>query len=320
MKKLLLFLMPLLMACTTKENVPDAPEKPTYIGLPIVSYTVMSKNELLVSGEEPMGSKATYSSTYNRRNQLIAGASATLTLTGMKGVKVRSITLHMHSNKSSGAGRLTVLNDTSTVWTIENAPFSSPSWGGAYTTDTAKVFHLFTPSLECGEQWQIRIEASVNSLYIMRYDIEYEPAPSWEETKDEEMVSGLKTIRFWDNYRWTGAVQGKYIHVLKNTTPIGQEDLYEVTYIGDTAATLLHYSTGTYIGVEGGSLSKKATHWTVEQRQDTTFVIYTKIKGRYYSLVPDADYDLNCRIMVHDTLFEQKWVLSSVGREECALR
>lgn len=312
MKKLLLLLLPFLVACASPKNQPSQPEKPSYIGLPIVSYTVLSKNEILPSGEVPIGSQVAFESTYNRRNQLVAGTSATLTLSGVEGIKIRSITLYMHSNKSSGAGSLTVLNGTAPVWTIDNAPFNSPLWNGNYTSDTTSVFHLFVTPVECANQLQITISASINSLYILRYDIEYEPTISPPVTRDEGMISGIKKIVLLNDYRLTGQVKGDYVLVQSDSLPITQDNLYYVTFMGDTSATIQHYATGTFIGVKGGSLSSTQTQWSVVQESDMTFTFYLIIKGKYYSLQPDPNYDLNCCIQVRDTLFKQYWVLHSV--------
>lgn len=313
MKKILFLFLPFLVACSvSKKETPTAPEQPSYAGLPIVSYTVLSDETVLSSGDVPIGSLAAFKSSYNRRNQLIAGTSATLTLSGVEGIKIRSITLYMHSNKSSGAGSLVVTNGQTPVWTIDNAAFNTHSWNGAYTTDTATVFHLFTTPLECTDRLQITIAASVNSLYILRYDIEYEPAPGTRTKRDNELSSGLKVITFWNDYRLTGPINGKYVMVQSDTLSITQEDLYWVEFFGDTVATMQHYVTGTFIGFHNGDLSAISTQWNVVQHPDSSFTFYTLFNNRYYSLLPDPNYDLNCRIQAHDTLFAQRWILHSV--------
>lgn len=313
MKKILFLFLPFLVACSvSKKETPTAPEQPSYIGLPIVSYTVLSDDAVLTSGDVPIGSVAAFKSSYNRRNQLIAGTSATLTLSGVEGIKIRSITLYMRSNKSSGAGSLVVTNGSIPVWTIENAAFNTRSWNGAYTTDTATVFHLFTTPLECTDQLQITIAASVNSLYILRYDIEYEPAVGVQTQRDGRLSSGLKVITFWDDYRLTGSIKGKYVMVQSDTLPITQEDFYWVEFFGDTVATMQHYVTGTFIGFRDGALSAIATQWNVVQHPDSSFTFYTLYNNRYYSLLPDPNYDLNCYIQVRDTILAQHWVLHSV--------
>lgn len=312
MKKILLLLLPFLVACTSSKDSPFQPEQPSYIGLPIVTYTVLSKDNIHPSGEVPIGSRVAFESTYNRRSQLIAGTSATLTLSGVEGIKIRSITLHMHSNKSSGAGSLVVTNGSTPVWTIDNAAFNTRSWHGTYTTDTASVFHLFTTPLECTDQLQITITASVNSLYILRYDIEYEPALGAQTKRDESLSSGLKIITFWDDHRLTGPINGKYVKVQSDTLPIMQEDLYWVEFFEDTVATIQHYVTGSFIGFCNGDLSTIATRWNVVQHPDTSLTFYTLFNDRYYSLLPDPNNDLNCFIQAHNSLFKQHWVLYSV--------
>lgn len=314
MKKLLPFFAFFLIACTPNSNTPSKPNEPSYIGLPIVSYTVSSTDQVLTSGDVPSGTLATFSSSYNRRHQLIAGTSATFTLSGMDGIKIRSITLHMRSNTSSGAGSLRVTNNQSLVWSIDNAPFNSSSWHGAYTTDTASIFHLFPDLLECGGELKIIITATVNSLYIFRYDIEYEPDPNRQPKQDSTLVSGLKTISVLRNiYRLTGPLTNGVIAVKEETEPLANEDLYWVRFVGDSQATLQHYETQSYIGFSGRSLNNTATPWFVDYASDTCITFYTTIKDKYYMLATDPNQDFAVHLISDTRLRLQFWTLFSIN-------
>ena len=313
MKRLLPLFILFFVACTTPKNTPSEPKEPSYTGLPIASYTVISTDQVLPSGTTPLGSFVRFRSTYNRRCQLTAGSSATLTVSGMEGAKIRSITLHMRSNKSAGAGSLTVTNDGNPVWIIDNAGFNSQAWHGSYTTDTVSVFHLFDPLLSVGNQFEITITATVNSLYIMRYDIEYEPAPAHETKQDTTLISGLKTITIIDYFRLTGPIQDNYIEVVEDTLPVTNEDLYYVNFFGDTAATIRHQASGTYIGCVDGSLLDIATPWSVDIAEDTTFTFYTRGGGgKYYTLETKPNIQFTVGLSRRDSLFRQHWVINSV--------
>lgn len=304
-----------MVACHKPENVPQEPSLPSYSGLPIVSYTVVSTDQVLASGDIPAGCLAAFKSSYNRKNQLTASNSATLTLTGTDGMKIRSITLHMRSNKSSGAGSLEVTNEGAPVWVIDNAVFSSTGWHGSYTTDTVPVFHLFDPQVSCGHQLQIKITASANSLYIFRYDIEYEPSPEPSNAvmRDTALVSGLKTVCFGVGYRMTGPiVDYDAVYTLPESDPVTTNDIYDIEYFDDSTATIQHYASGSYIGFSKGKLSDYMTRWSVVLMPDTTFTFYTRYQNQYYTFYPDPDNGMICVIKGSKNLWQQRIVLQSV--------
>lgn len=311
MKKLLPLLLLALVACNKNKNTPTEPIQPSYIGLPIASYNVVTTNEVQPTGVIPIGSMVQFSSTYTRKNQLTGGNAATLTLTGIKGIRIRSITLFMHSNKSAGAGNLTMTNGEQTVWSIDDAAFSSNTWYGAYSSESVPVFHLFDPYLEASDKIEITIEATVNSLYIMRYDIEYEPREEKPLTRDDALVSGLKVFSFPICYRWTGPVQDKYVYVKSDSLPIESEDLYEVTYYADSTATLYHPSSQTFIGCHKGVLDQQLTRWSVKLSPDTTFTFYVQEEGRYYQLMDDPMNEMNLFLMPSKGMMRQCLTLRS---------
>lgn len=312
MKKFLPLLLLALVACAKPKNTPAEPVQPSYIGLPIASYSVVSTNEVQPTGVLPLGSQVQFTSTYTRKNQLTAGNSATFTLTGVEGIKIRSITLYMHSNTSAGAGCLKVTNGDVAVWSIADAPFSSADWAGKYSTKEESVFHLFEPYLEVTNQLQITIEATVNSIYIMRYDIEYEPVEVSPLEEDNVLVSGKKVITFPIGYRLTGGVQDQYVYVKSDSLPRVNDDLYEVTYYADSTATIYHLASGTYIGCHRGHLDGLQTLWSVHLAPDTTFTFYIREGDTYYQLMPDPQNDMNLYLLPWPKLRLQYWTLRSV--------
>lgn len=306
-------------ACTKKTNEPRQVETPFYTGLPIVSYTIVASDQVSASGEVPEGAYATFSNSYHHKNQLTAGHEAKLTLRNIKDIKIRSITLTMRSNKASGAGRLSMTNDQQEVWTIPDAPFSSHLWHGVYSTDTVPVFHLFSRPVECGDEVEIIISATTNSLYIMRYDIEYEPAPqpSYVLTRDTSLVSGVKTITYLNIARLTGPIEDNAIQTQIDSFPLDANDYYEIQYFDDSTATIKHVATQTYIGCSNGMLAKIATRWKVETstdwegKGDTYFSFHIHENGRYYYPLPDPE-SLVCELRTDDKRHTQFWVLLSV--------
>lgn len=74
-----------------------------------VTYTVTSSTSVTMSGDAPEGSSATFVNTHTSNKQrMTAGDSQTYTLSGYDGFTITGITLSMHSNKTSGAGSLSV--------------------------------------------------------------------------------------------------------------------------------------------------------------------------------------------------------------------
>lgn len=231
----------------------------------------------------------------------------------MTGIKIRSITLYMRSNKSSGAGSLKITNDQTTIWSINNATFNNSSWHGAYSTDTTSIFHHFASPVDCGDQLQIMVTATVNSLYIYRYDIEYEPDYKRPSKKDSALVSGLKTISILNNlYRLTGPLLDKYIQVKADSLPLDNEDIYNITFFSDTTATILHYATGTYVGWNKSNIDTSCSRWSVNFETDSTFTFYYVLGGRYYILSPDPDNDFAIHLISDTRLRLQYWKLSSI--------
>lgn len=142
----------------------------------IFTLTVASKSEVTPSGSLPAHVEYVYANTY-KGGQLTAGNTATLTLTGLRDTEIQRITLKMHSNQSSGAGRLVATCGGRTVWEITDAPFSNGAWGGSYSSTDVDITHAFeTPLVAGNDPLEIEVAASVNSLYISSYTIEYTAA------------------------------------------------------------------------------------------------------------------------------------------------
>lgn len=151
-----------------------------------VTYTVTSTSAVSVSGAAPSGSSATYSSTYNSKCQLTKGSSMTLTLSGYKGMIVKGLTLSMKSNKSAGAGYLSVKAGTTTLSSIGSSNsgvnFNNASWHGDWSqsyVDVKPTLSNNAYTVKNGENIVIVIGATANSLYCESFTIEYVADPSF---------------------------------------------------------------------------------------------------------------------------------------------
>ena len=140
----------------------------------VASFFIESKTSVSSGGELPEGATATYECTY-KKGQLTAGNSATLRLSGWQTTEINRVTLWMKSNQASGAGNLQMTIDGAQVWTIPTQPFSE--WAGAYSTEYVPIAHTFSPAEEVQRgEVAICVSATENSLYIERYEIEWQQA------------------------------------------------------------------------------------------------------------------------------------------------
>ncbi len=146
-----------------------------------VVYTVISRSELRTDGTEPVGAYAAYQQSGNtgQKGQMTENNNTSLTLYGYSGVRIRSVTLMMRSNKSSGAGTLEMAVGDSCVWAIEPHYFSDEEWYGEFTTAFVPIQHRFNPALVISNDQivTINIDALQSSLYISSYTIEYDSVP-----------------------------------------------------------------------------------------------------------------------------------------------
>ena len=143
------------------------------------TYTLSSTATVEGSGDMPANSSYAYerSASTGQKGQMTAGNSTHLQLKGWGGCRINSITLQMHSNKSSGTGSLMVRVGDEIVWSISNEDFCSSSWASAYTTEWVDVTNRIRHVVPMDADIDIIISATENSLYIGSYTIEYEEAP-----------------------------------------------------------------------------------------------------------------------------------------------
>ncbi len=142
------------------------------------TFSLSSTTTVDVSGEVPIGASHEYarSATTGQKGQMTAGNSTCLSLIGWDGCTIRSVALQMRSNKSSGKGSLSVRVGNDVIWSIANEEFASSAWAGEYTTEWVNIQKDVECVVSSGNTIEIVISATVNSLYIDSYTIEYEAA------------------------------------------------------------------------------------------------------------------------------------------------
>lgn len=155
------------------------------------TYTVASSTSVSVSGEVPKGSEVVYSRTdTGQKDRITGGNTVRLQLHGWDGCIVDSLVLQMHSNKSAGAGSLTVQIGERMVWEIPDTDFANVAWYGSFTTQWVEISRWIGANVQNSDVIEIVIEASKNSLYIGSYTLYYHYPDPVRHTV--HMESGLK--------------------------------------------------------------------------------------------------------------------------------
>lgn len=144
-----------------------------------VTYKQSSTSAASVSsGTAPNGSSVTFSNTYTTKDQLTKNNSMTYTLKGYAGKKITAISMSMHSNKSAGTGKFSLVAGTTTLAEIaSNTGFNQSAWYGSWTQSYVTVTPTMTKTdyvIQNGEDVVLTISASANSLFCESITITYE--------------------------------------------------------------------------------------------------------------------------------------------------
>ena len=139
----------------------------------LVSLYTISGKQAVASGDIPEGATCEYVQSGNKSGQMTAGNDLTLTMNGYEGMTLRSITLEMKSNKSSGAGELQLKYGESVVWSIADASFEDASWAGTFSTEWVDISHSLNVFVSQEKPIELYIKASENSLYLQSVKLSY---------------------------------------------------------------------------------------------------------------------------------------------------
>lgn len=145
-----------------------------------VTYTVASTSSVTETGKAPTGSNATYSQTFNTKNQITGNNSATLTLSGFKDCTITGIKLSMHSNSGKGAGTFSAKIGTKTIASIGSSTtfnqwYDNTSFGTSWRDVNVTILEKYV--IQDKENVVIEIKGTANSLYIQSYTISYTTTP-----------------------------------------------------------------------------------------------------------------------------------------------
>ena len=139
--------------------------------LTVMSWVVESKNSVSCQGTPPESCSAHYSCSY-QKGTVCAGDVATLQLTSLGGITIEGVEVYMRSNKSAGAGVLTLKVNGQTVVT-KSGTFKD--WTGSYDNENFHAISLLSTAVAGAQEMEIRLEGMENSLYIEKYVITYTP-------------------------------------------------------------------------------------------------------------------------------------------------
>ena len=92
---------------------------------------------------------------------------------------ISQVDVYIRSNQSGGAGTWSVIIDGQTV-AMKNGSFDQ--WFGAYDNTLYHPLSLLPKTYQGVQEMTIRLQGSVNSLYIEKYVIAYTPAPAHSVT------------------------------------------------------------------------------------------------------------------------------------------
>lgn len=144
----------------------------------VMTWTVETKSTVSFSGDAPAAIDVEYVCSY-QKGTVRSGDDATLTLTGMSGIVVERIEMYMRSNKSAGAGIVTVYSDGETIAQKEG---SLRDWVGKYDNSTFYPIEVFAGQQRVQDALVINLHGTTNSLYVEKYVITYQRAPAYTAT------------------------------------------------------------------------------------------------------------------------------------------
>ena len=147
----------------------------------VMTLTVQDKRTVKAEGAWPKDMKATYYNT-GSKGSVTSKDTATLTLSGLDGVEVEKVLVYVRSNKSAGAGVITMTADGQALYQKDG---TYQEWFGAYNNTD------YQPIGWSGEQTastlEVQVMGTTNSLHIEKYEI------TWTEVQAQAYSVTLMT-------------------------------------------------------------------------------------------------------------------------------
>ena len=137
--------------------------------LSVMTWTVKDKSTVSGEGSWPYDIEVSYSNSY-QKGSVRAGDEAVLRLGHLEGITVQQVELSMRSNKSAGAGIISVQFDGAEVAHKEG---TFAEWTGAYDADEFHTITMVNTPYADIDEIRIVVTGTTNSLYIESYTIYY---------------------------------------------------------------------------------------------------------------------------------------------------
>ena len=144
----------------------------------VMTWTVENKSTVIGQGEIPSGVEVEYACSY-QKGTVRAGDHATLTITGIHGVRIERVELYVRSNKSAGAGVISIYGDGQL---LAQQAGTLRDWVGKYDNTEFHPVEVLSGDYPIRETLTIALQGTTNSLYVEKYVITYQAAPVFTVT------------------------------------------------------------------------------------------------------------------------------------------
>ena len=135
----------------------------------MMTLTVQTKSSVSIEGTAPSGMEARYACTY-QKGDVRAGDTATLSLSGLEGLRIEKVDVYLKSNKTGGAGLITMTADGHQLYRKEG---SYKDWFGAYNNTDYQAIGWEGGQVLTDGTLDVTIVGTANSLHIEKYEILY---------------------------------------------------------------------------------------------------------------------------------------------------
>ncbi len=232
-----------------------------------VTYKQSSTSAASVSsGTAPTGSSVTFSNTYTTKDQLTKNNSMTYTMKGYAGYKITALSMSMHSNKSAGTGKFSLVAGSTTIAEIASSTgFNQSAWYGSWTQSYVTVTPAMTKTdyvIQTGEDLVLTISASANSLFCESITLTYEQGTAANQLATPSNIAYSNGTLTWDavehatGYK-VSVKDGATTTVTNTSYTVALPQLASVSVIAtDSTSEYIDSSAGTYTYVNYGTESE----------------------------------------------------------------
>ena len=142
-----------------------------------LTATVTAYNKASLSGDAMPDMEVTFTNTYKSKGSVRKGDEAVLTVSGWETCTIKSVTVWMKSNKTSGAGRMAVYAGDELLMS-RSGDFKDWQGAGGYSTEYVPFSTTTGLQMQKGGVLTVEIQGSANSIHLDGIDVVYElPEP-----------------------------------------------------------------------------------------------------------------------------------------------